>query len=47
MEELMGTGVLSSMVKWPGCEADYSSASSADVKKVYGCTSTPVYVCMW
>jgi len=33
-------------VKWPACEADQSSLSSAKVKKACGYTSTPQYVFM-
>jgi len=28
-------------VQWQGCEADYSSASSGEVKKELNCTTTP------
>jgi hypothetical protein len=33
-------GFFPSGVKWPGCEADHSSPSSAGVKKVWSNTST-------
>jgi hypothetical protein len=33
-------------VKWPGCEADHSPPSSAEVKNAWSCTSTPQYVFM-
>jgi hypothetical protein len=39
----MGTGVLSLRVKRPGREADHSPPSSAEVKNVWGYTSTPKY----
>jgi hypothetical protein len=31
-------------VKWPGCETNYSSPSSAEVKNMWSYTSTPPYV---
>jgi hypothetical protein len=34
-------GALSPEVKQPGHEADYSPASSAEVKNAWSCTSTP------
>jgi hypothetical protein len=37
-------GVLSSAVKWPGREADYSLPASAEIKKTLIYTSTPPYV---
>jgi hypothetical protein len=40
----MGTGDLSPGVKQLGCEADNSSPSSAKVKNMWSCTSTPLYV---
>jgi hypothetical protein len=40
------SGSLSLGVKWPGCEADYSPPSSAEVKNVWGCTSAPQYTFM-
>jgi len=33
-------------VKWPGHEADHSSPSSAEVRNVWGYTSTPPYIFM-
>jgi hypothetical protein len=33
-------------VKWPGCEADHSPSSSAEVKNEWRYTSTPPYVFM-
>jgi len=33
-------------VKWPGCEADPSPPSSAEVKRVWSYTSTLPYVSM-
>jgi hypothetical protein len=38
--------VLSLVVKWMGCESDHSPTSSADVKKEWNCTFTPLYVSM-
>jgi hypothetical protein len=35
-------GSLSPAVKWRGCHADHSSASSAEVKNEWSCTSTPI-----
>jgi hypothetical protein len=43
----MGTGVLSPEVKRPGHEVDHSPASSAEVKNVWGYTSTLPYALMW
>jgi hypothetical protein len=37
-------GALSLGVKWPGCEADHSPPSSAEVKNACSYTSTPQYV---
>jgi hypothetical protein len=34
-------GALSLGIKPPGCEADYSLPSSAEVKNAWSCTSTP------
>jgi hypothetical protein len=42
----MGTGVSFSGVKRPGCEADHSPPSSAEVKNAWSYTSTPQYVFM-
>jgi hypothetical protein len=42
----MGTGTLSLGVKRPGCEADHSLPSSAEVKNAWSYTSTPQYVFM-
>jgi hypothetical protein len=39
-------GALSAGIKWPGCEADHSPPSSAEVKKPWMCTSTLPYVFM-
>jgi hypothetical protein len=36
-----GTGDLSPAVQWPGREADQSSPTSAEVKKMWIYTSTP------
>jgi hypothetical protein len=33
--------VLSLGIKWPGCEADHSPPSSAEVKNAWSYTSTP------
>jgi hypothetical protein len=37
---------LSPGVKRPGCEADLSPPASAEVKKIWICTSTPLYAFM-
>jgi len=37
-------GTLSLGVKWPGHEANHSLPSSAEVKTVWSCTTTPHYV---
>jgi hypothetical protein len=42
----IGTGDLSSAVKRPGREVDNSPPTSADVKKMWIYTSTPLYVFM-
>jgi hypothetical protein len=34
-------GAFSLVVKWPGCQADYSPPSSIEVKHEWDCTSTP------
>jgi hypothetical protein len=39
-------GALSVGVKWPGHEAHHSPPTSAEVKKMWICTSTPSYVFM-
>jgi hypothetical protein len=39
-------GALSLEVKWPGCEADHSPPSSADVKNAWSYTSSPQYAFM-
>jgi hypothetical protein len=39
-------GALSLRVKWPGCEANHSPPSSAEVKNAWSYTSTPQYVFM-
>jgi hypothetical protein len=39
-------GALSLGVKRPGCEADHSPPSSAEVKNAWSCTSTPQYASM-
>jgi hypothetical protein len=41
----MGTGTLSSVVKWPGLESDHLP-SSADVKNTWNYTSPPTHVYM-
>jgi hypothetical protein len=38
---IIGTGGSLPVVKWPWCEADHSSQSSAEVKNECSCTSTP------
>jgi hypothetical protein len=40
------TGALSLWVKWPGCEADHSHPSSAEVKNTWSYNSIPPYVFM-
>jgi hypothetical protein len=35
------TGAVALVVKWPGCEADYSPPSSAEVKNAWSYTATP------
>jgi hypothetical protein len=42
----MGTRALFLGVKQLGCEADHSPPSSAEVKNVWSCTSTPQYAFM-
>jgi hypothetical protein len=39
-------GAVSTRVKGPGCEADHSHTTSAEVKKMWIYTSTPPYVFM-
>jgi hypothetical protein len=39
-------GILFPGVKWLGHEADHSPLSSAEVKNVWSCTSTPQYMFM-
>jgi hypothetical protein len=39
-------GGLSPRVNWPGCEADHSPPSNADVKNVWNYTFTSQYVFM-
>jgi hypothetical protein len=39
-------GALSPGVKRPGLEADHSSSASAEVQKMWICTSTPPYAFM-
>ena len=41
---LYGNVVTFPGVKWPEHEADHSPPSSAEVKTVWNCTSTPPYV---
>jgi hypothetical protein len=38
------TGALSLGIKWPGHEAEHTLPSSAEVKNVWSCISTPPYV---
>jgi hypothetical protein len=42
----MGTGGSFPGVKRQGCEADHSAPTSAEVKKMWIYTSTPLYVFM-
>jgi hypothetical protein len=42
----MGTGDLSQGVKLPGLEAEHSSPTSAEVKKMWFYTSIPPYAFM-
>jgi len=42
----MVPGALSPGIKQPGYEGDHSPPSSAEVKNVWSCTSTPPYVFM-
>jgi hypothetical protein len=42
IELRIGTGALSPGVKRPGGEADHSSSTTADVKKMWIYTSTPI-----
>jgi hypothetical protein len=42
----MGTGVSFPGIKRQGREADHSPPTSAEVKKMWICTSTPLYVFM-
>jgi hypothetical protein len=38
----MGAGALSPKVKRPGCEADHSPPTSAEIKKMWIYTATPL-----
>jgi len=42
----IGTRALFLWVKWPGCVADHSPPSSAEVKKAWSYNSTPQYAFM-
>jgi len=43
---MVGTGILSLGVKWPGCEADHLPSSGAKVKNARSYTSTTPHVFM-